>query len=438
MINKLRNIANNRNLIIGLYILGILTLLLFWSANQPFNSCPDESMRYVIPKFIFTHWQLPNANDKSIIDIRYGFSYASQPQLPYIISAIFMKTFSLFSSSDFGIVMAARMTSIFSGVIYTYFVIKIGELLFKRKLIRYIFIALCTLWPEAMFIFTYVNCDGLALMSISIMIYSWFSAYSNGWNLKTSILLSIGMSIALLSYMNAYVFVLLSLLVYVSYYIFVDKSEERLKKFFKFGFLIFGIVFLLTGWHFIRNIVLYNSILATKTNNYAEIYAIKGFSTSDRAAKAMATMSTLYGNMKWIYLSITSFIGTFGWMNLYSYIIYAVYFVIFIISIVGFVYVIKNTNKSKITKVSVLKIIIVILSIILPFIISYIFSFDDYQPQGRYAIGSLIPLCLVLTYCINELIEKFSNKRALYFGLAILCLIVFAAFYSEIIIYRAY
>ena len=170
MINKLRNIANNRNLIIGLYILGILTLLLFWSANQPFNSCPDESMRYVMPKFIFTHWQLPNANDKSIIDIRYGFSYASQPQLPYIISAIFMKTFSLFSSSDFGIVMEARMTSIFSGVIYTYFVIKIGELLFKRKLIRYIFIALCTLWPEAMFIFTYVNCDGLALMSISIMI----------------------------------------------------------------------------------------------------------------------------------------------------------------------------------------------------------------------------------------------------------------------------
>ena len=154
-----RKIATDKNRIYfhTLYIFLYFTLLLVWSLHQPFNSVPDEEMRFAIPNYIFSHGELANGYDPSIVNPYYGFSYAGQPQLPYVISAVFMKLMSITGGSGFEIIMSARLTSILSGVINAVVVFKLTRYFFKDIVYRYIAAALITLWPEYLFVFTYVH-----------------------------------------------------------------------------------------------------------------------------------------------------------------------------------------------------------------------------------------------------------------------------------------
>ena len=104
---------------------GILVLLfgfyLLWAVTQPFNSAPDEYMRYQIPEFIYQHGTLPNGGDPSIRNPIWGISYAFTPILSYIISAGFMKMTSLFTTDPFALLMSARMVSILCCVGFAFF-----------------------------------------------------------------------------------------------------------------------------------------------------------------------------------------------------------------------------------------------------------------------------------------------------------------------------
>lgn len=389
------------------FIFVCFSMFFLWACMQPFDSCPDEKMRYVIPTYICDNFSLPNANDTSIIDVQYGFSYAAQPMLPYIISALFMRITSLFTSSDFIILMAARMTSILAGAGYVYFIIKIAKYVSNKLSIQWLFIILCSLWPQADFVFTYVNCDGLAMFSVSMIIYYWFKSYAEGWSIRNCLGISIGISISLLSYLNTYIFVPISLMVFVLYYIFIDKTDKKLKSALSKACLIIGLVFLFSGWYFIRNMILYDgNILARGVNNFGELYGIEGFRPSERAEKAKAMLSSFGGIKSWFASTLVSFIGCFGYMSIMLPIwMYCVYAAEIIFAVVGIASHFFRTKFRIIRRKYILSYVFVI-TIIFAIAISLIYSLSDYQPQGRYILTALIPLCYIITKGISKALHR--------------------------------
>ena len=87
-----------------LFILAVFGLTFAWSlTNQP-PAGPDENMRFMIPNYIYNHGRLPNGYDPEVRNELWGISYAFYPMLSYMISALFMKIVSLFSTSNMALI----------------------------------------------------------------------------------------------------------------------------------------------------------------------------------------------------------------------------------------------------------------------------------------------------------------------------------------------
>ena len=68
----------------------IFTLLILWALFQPFDTAPDEAMRYQIPEYIYKYHRLPDGRDELLRNPEWGISYGFGPQLAYICQAILM------------------------------------------------------------------------------------------------------------------------------------------------------------------------------------------------------------------------------------------------------------------------------------------------------------------------------------------------------------
>ena len=85
--------------IITLFLICIFFYYLIWTISQPFNSCPDEEMKWDICKYIYENNRLPHGEDEAIRNPIWGISYGFQPILTYIISAVFMKFICIYNTS---------------------------------------------------------------------------------------------------------------------------------------------------------------------------------------------------------------------------------------------------------------------------------------------------------------------------------------------------
>lgn len=220
-----------------IFIIFIFLLCFSWAACQKFDCGPDESMKYDVCKFIVNNGALPHGGDETIRNPIWGISYGFQPIFSYMISSVFMKIAMLIFSIDAEniiAVVAARLVSVLCNVGTAIFTMKIGEKLFKNKFTKWVFICVVTLLPQFVFIGSYLNNDSLAIFSISIMIYSWILGMESNWNKKSLIMLASGIGICAISYYNAYVYILCSIILFLTSF-FKNKKYE-----FK-GMLIKGI-----------------------------------------------------------------------------------------------------------------------------------------------------------------------------------------------------
>ena len=80
---------NKRNRYRILFLLFVFFVYLAWACTQRFNFSPDEKMRYQIVQYIYEHGTLPHGGDPEIRNADWGISYAFNPILSYIISAVF-------------------------------------------------------------------------------------------------------------------------------------------------------------------------------------------------------------------------------------------------------------------------------------------------------------------------------------------------------------
>lgn len=62
--------------------LGVIAVYyLIWAAGLKFNGNPDELMRYLVPKYIYNHGNLPTGYDKEAVYQLGNWSYAFYPQM---------------------------------------------------------------------------------------------------------------------------------------------------------------------------------------------------------------------------------------------------------------------------------------------------------------------------------------------------------------------
>ena len=406
----------NKKIIMTTFLIGLFCYYLIWTVSQPYNSCPDEKMKWDICKYIAEHNSIPDGRDESIRDSAWGISYAFQPILTYMICAVFVKIASIFTTQQFALVVAARLVSTISMTFTIYFVIKIANKLFKDKgIYKYLFIIFIAFQPITAFLASYINNDSTAILAISMIIYLWILGLESNWKTKHCILLGGAVGFCALTYYNAYGYILCSVLICLSSAV-LNKMDA--KEIAKKALIVASVAFAVAGWWFVRNAIIYDGdILGTKTQNeYGDKYALEQYKPSVRKTPENSNESIwhMLNEDAWANTTAKSFVGIFGYHSiLMSNKIYYLYLSLWLIGGLGcllkfkdlFIY--KKEEKSK----YILNYIFVI-AIIIPILLSIIYSYtSDFQPQGRYIMGIIIPFMYFVVNGIQTMLEKFIKSE---------------------------
>ncbi len=406
----------HKKIIMTIFLIGLFCYYLIWTVSQPYNSCPDEKMKWDICKYIAENNSIPDGRDESIRDSIWGISYAFQPILTYMICAVFVKIASIFTTQQFALVVAARLVSTISMTLTIYFVIKIANKLFKDKgIYQYLFIVFIAFQPITAFLASYINNDSTAILAISIIIYLWILGLESNWKTKHCILLGGAVGFCALTYYNAYGYILCSVLICLSSAV-LNKMDA--KEIAKKALIVASVAFAVAGWWFARNAIIYDGdILGTKTQNeYGDKYALEQYKPSVRKTPENSNESIwhMLNEDAWANTTAKSFVGIFGYHSiLMSNKIYYSYLSLWLIGGLGcllkfkdlFIY--KKEEKSK----YILNYIFVI-AIIIPILLSIIYSYtSDFQPQGRYIMGIIIPFVYFVVNGIQTMLEKFIKSE---------------------------
>lgn len=439
-----KSIRNEKGYLEIVFVLLCFTLYFTWSLMQPYDTGPDEYMRYDIPKFIFQHGELPLGQDPSIRNPIWGISYGFGPLLPAIISSIIMKLVSLFTMDELALLMGARMVSILASTGTVFVSIKISKHIFTKQA-AWLFVALVSLLPQFVFISTYVNNDAVAIFSTALIVYFWILGQKVHWNIKSCIGLAIALSIGAMSYTNVYGFILMSIILFFWSYLKFDETD-KFKNILKKAALITIIASLLAGWWFVRNYMLYGDFFGnTVSLQYSELYAIDKFKPSNRETPFNLgyTVKYMIFNMGWLKDSYYSFIGRFGYMSiLLSNWMYWIYNIIFSVGLIGLIVKLVNIKGKKELIQNTQKIIFYVCissSIVIPIILSAYFSYKiGYQPQGRYLLPTLLPLMTFVVKGIEEISGFFHKFKYNFLYIIILVVLVISLSSAFIIIPQVY
>lgn len=406
----------NKKIIMTIFLIGLFCYYLIWTVSQPYNSCPDEKMKWDICKYIAEHNSIPDGRDESIRDSIWGISYAFQPILTYMICAVFVKIASIFTTQQFVLVVAARLVSTISMTLTIYFVIRIANKLFKDKgIYKYLFIVFIAFQPITAFLASYINNDSTAILAISMIIYLWILGLESNWKIKHCILLGGAVGFCALTYYNAYGYILCSVLICLSSAVLNKMGAKEIAK---KALIVASVAFAVAGWWFVRNAIIYDGdILGTKTQNeYGDKYALEQYKPSVRKTPENSNESIwhMLDEDAWANTTAKSFVGIFGYHSiLMSNKIYYSYLGLWLIGGLGcllkfkdlFIY--KKEEKSK----YILNYIFVI-AIIIPILLSIIYSYtSDFQPQGRYIMGIIIPFVYFVVNGIQTMLEKFIKSE---------------------------
>lgn len=418
---KIPKVKINEKVFKVILVIFVFALCLAWATAQPFDSGPDERMKYDVCRYLVEHGSLPHGGEESIRNPIWGISYAFTPILSYMISAVFMKIAMIFTTNEFAIVVAARLVSVICMTLLSIVCMKISEKLFKGPY-KWLFTILVIFLPQMIFLGSYINNDSLALLSIGIIIYSWILGLERKWDIKTCILLAVGIGICALSYYNAYGYILCSIFIYL---ITCIQDKKPIKELLLKGLLIFAIAFAIAGWWFIRNFIIYDGdFLGMSTSNeYAEMYAMD-FCKPSKIQNPVNRGVSLYQMLireNWIRTTILSFIGLFGYMSIImNRLIYDVYLVLFLIGGIGTLILFKDFILNKIKKRTetdgkdIVFNVIFIVSIIIPWCLSIYYSyFSDFEPQGRYIMPMIIPFMYFAVKGIERIFKKILRKEIL-------------------------
>ena len=418
----------NYDLTLLLIIMALLVYYLIIAYNLLFNKNPDELLRYKIPLYIYRHGALPVGTNKEVMLPFGNFSYAYYPQLlGGILSSIFMKIMSLFSTKPTLLVFAARWTSSIFGIITVYFTAKSCKLLTNKRILSYAAAVIIGLLPQFTYLSAYVNNDVIAIAGVSILIFSLIIATKRKWNYKVAVLFAGGIIVCLLGYLNSIPFVLLG----ICYAIFTIVNQYKTgevsgKSAMKIVGLSIVIVLLFASPLYIRNYCLYHDFTGAKAFNDANQRWL--ISTGKQ------TMNPYNGSIIRMMLDSNSMVTTlkstvslFGYMSVTPKVGYYIFYLLFFYTGILFKIVLTKINLDNTTKLKKIFDILMLLGVILTICLSiYRSATTDFQPQGRYIL-TIFPIIVIWWI---EGINKFSIllvnniKIKCYIYIPVICYVV--------------
>lgn len=452
------------------FLVVLFCFLLMWAVVQPLNASPDESMRYQIVEYIMKHGTLPEGGDPEIRNELWGISYAFSPITSYIIGAVFGKIACLFSAAEMAPVIGARLVNVIFGTVTGFLCLRIGKRMMKPGA-AWLFAVMVSFLPGCVFINSYVNMDSIAVFSVAWMMLCWCKALQNGWNGKLCVELGLALSVCALSYYNAYGFALCTVFYFCITMLACRKKRWDWKGMVRFGLLITAVVAIAAGWWFIRNAILYDGDFLGRTTSsaYGELYAVEELKPSNIMTPKRMGMSFIdmfiwipgQWNYNWLVTVVVSFIGTFGYMNIFMPKWWScLYLLFFAVGAVGIVFrlpsmfQLRNTRKvitdykedteETVTMMTVYRKkrlrmegvfhICLAVSAVIPIILLVIYAYSvDFQAQGRYLMPMLIPLMYFLSRGFETLIEKIHKNPKIRAGIyGSLC---FLYFLSAVLVY---
>lgn len=393
----------------------ILSLLLVYylviAYRLKLNSSPDELLRYKIPLYIYHHGTLPIGTEKAVM-LPYGnYSYAYYPQLlGGVLSALFMKVISLFSTDPKLLLFAARWTSALMGMVTVYCVAQTCRLFTKNNFLSIMSAVVVGLLPQFVYLSAYVNNDIVAIAGVSVVIYALTLATKDNWSYKNALVLAVGIIICLLGYLNSVPFVLVG----IGYAIFSLVEQIGNKELlFKYGMRIVVVavivVIVCVAPLYIRNYYLYHDFMGTKA--FSEAYQrwldSGGRPTMHPYPRGIVKLSF---NSDWIVTTFKSMVCLFGYMNVATKTGYYIFYLIFFYTGLFIIVVLPNQiDKLRKTKVAFnsLMIIGIILTI---FLSMYRSVKTDYEPQGRYIL-TIIPILTIWWAIGMNKLKKLSTFR---------------------------
>lgn len=382
----------------------------------------DEMGRFDIPAFITLHNALPYGWEEEIRSPLWGFSYGFSTALPYWTSAVFIKLATHVSGHWAKIIFAARLTSILSMTGVAYYAILISKKL-KLGQARWLFIVPMTLCPQIIYIASFYNLEAFALFTAMMIIYAWCCCLESGWSRKSCIRLAIGIALCFLSREFAYSFILGSFLLYCIWHL-INRRQVQWGSFFKNGFLILGIVFVLCGWVFIRNAILYDGdIFALNMRTvYGELYAIPELKPSLRPTFAKQGLSML-GMLKaseWISYTAKSTVNMMGYMDILAHgWVYRGYLCLVTLGGVGLV---LRAVRKKLSTTDIYILSSLLFCGIVTLMISLYYSWTvDYEPQGRYIITAMTFVWFAMLKGYQEIFDILAAASKLNKQKIVLC-----------------
>lgn len=457
-----------------LFLIFVFAFLFIWAMKAPLNASPDEEMRFRLTDYIVRHGELPDGRDPEIRNPQWGISYAFKPYTSCIVSAGFGWLATLFTD-DFDIYYKSmRLTNVLFGTLLAFIVLRLGKRLFEKEK-AWFFTVLVTFLPGAAFLHTYQNMDSLALLATAWIFYCWVRAVQEGWTGKVCVQLGLAMSLCVMSYYNAYGFLLCSALLFAGMMLKCGEQQWNYQEMLKKGFLMLGIVLLFTGWWFIRNGMMYDGDILgmTVSDHYAEMYAIPELKPSNRETPKAIGMSLAYmlfwkpetWQHNWMGTVVASFIGMFGFMDIFMPEIWTkAYVVFFALGAVGNLFcirkyffvanrdlgeeriqdekgelIIRKYRKEKVWNSMNLLRLCLLLAIIIPVILLLYYAYaSDFQAQGRYIMPGLLPIMYFITMGYEVWLDKLvKNERAkrIFFRvssvlLAVSCVLVYGMVYA--------
>lgn len=439
------------------FVAAILVFTFLWAAVQPFNASPDEEMRYDIVEYLCKYGRLPHGGDPEIRNEIWGISYAFNPILSYMISAVFVKIAGIFTTDGQILIVAARMTNVLFTAGTAWLTLKIGKRLFPRQDTRWLFVVLVTSLPGFLFVGSYVNNDAMALFSTAWICYAWVRYLDEGWSIRNCIWLGAGLAVCFLSYYNAYGWILVSFLFFTFTALFCEEKSWNFQFWLKRGILVAAVAVLLAGWWFVRNAILYDGdILGMKTSSeYAQRYAQEGFKPSERMTpkrQGMSIWNMIWlqpgtWNHNWLLTVLVSFVGTFGYMTVFMpYTLSKLYWLIYLVGGAGILLTLRMfgfrkfytwncttmTGSGPVRWKAVGKTLewdkerifhwAMLAAAVIPPILLLQYSWaSDFQAQGRYLLPMLLPMMFFVVRGYENLLERLVKNEKIR---KLLCLVI--------------
>ena len=398
-------------------VLSVFLLCLLCACTIAPSYCPDEEGRMLLSDYIYQTGGLPTGNEPETFIDGWGFSYALRPYLSSLIGAIGMRAVSWISSSEMVLLAASRIGSILSITFACVFALKAGLYLFQNRWSARLYAIVICFLPQVIFLGSYQNNDMISLASVCMMLYYLIYGSRTRWCILSCVGLGVSMSICALSYYSAY-FWLVTAVGYCVTDCLRNASIKRKSLFIASrALLILVIGSVLAGSFFIRNALLHNGDFLGITSERVsrEIAAANGerlYQYNNLCEQGYSLDEFFaYNDYWWIQATIQSFIGVFGYMDIWLPDVY--YFIYYIVLIVGAVlYVVERIRCRKYFGDASILGFMLLASAGTFALHTYQSYCRDYQPQGRYVITLILPLAYLMAKGMDTLHITSEGKES--------------------------